>query len=433
MNAFEREAFVLLGVGIFVIGLRLYVRISTGGLKGLHLDDYLMVVAAVAYSVETYLAYSVGAFWKGLANNGMTDQQRRLLDPNSEEFRLRVNGSKTQIAGWSTYTFLLWTIKAAMCTFYVRLTEGLGYRKRVYAGFLLLGATWLAVFLSIILGCRPFHKNWQIYPNPGNYCQPAISRIDVLVTVVLNVLTDIYLMSIPIPLFWRSSLRPLKKAGLMLLFSGGIFVTAAGVLRCVLILVDPIHGAQQAGSWAVRETFVAVVTSNMPMIVPLIARLFRPVIGTLRSTIPTAQKQSKFSDSGDGKPKAVLYEGRNPRRGMGPPSINPIPNFTTINGSDEGINIRPEERTVGTIPENVDLEAGTAATSPTPRSGDKERPVEAVELRNMAEPSSWGDSGGYYHARLARTQAEQAGMAASPPSGWERSNSSLGFGIGIAL
>lgn len=45
--------------------------------------------AKIAYSVETYLAYSVGAFWKGLANNGMTDEQRRLLDPNSEEYRLR--------------------------------------------------------------------------------------------------------------------------------------------------------------------------------------------------------------------------------------------------------------------------------------------------------------------------------------------------------
>lgn len=47
MEAFVREAFTLLGIGLFVIGLRLSVRISAGGLKGLHPDDYLMVVAAV--------------------------------------------------------------------------------------------------------------------------------------------------------------------------------------------------------------------------------------------------------------------------------------------------------------------------------------------------------------------------------------------------
>lgn len=39
--------------------------------------------------METYLAFTVGARWKGLANNGMTDEERRLLDPNSEEYHLR--------------------------------------------------------------------------------------------------------------------------------------------------------------------------------------------------------------------------------------------------------------------------------------------------------------------------------------------------------
>ena len=43
MEAFVTEAFTLLGIGLLVIGLRLYVRVSLGGFKGLHADDYLMV------------------------------------------------------------------------------------------------------------------------------------------------------------------------------------------------------------------------------------------------------------------------------------------------------------------------------------------------------------------------------------------------------
>jgi hypothetical protein len=97
------------------------------------------------------------------------------------------NGSKTQVAGWTTYTFLLWTIKAAMCAFYLRLTvrfhhgrqrivrdadtklqDGLGFQRRVYIGFAVIGITWVAVLLSILLGCQPLHKNWQIYPDPGS-------------------------------------------------------------------------------------------------------------------------------------------------------------------------------------------------------------------------------------------------------------------------
>ncbi|KAJ4300075.1 hypothetical protein N0V88_002744 [Collariella sp. IMI 366227] len=305
MDSFVKEAFSLLGVGLFIIGLRLYVRISTAGLKGLHVDDYFMVVAAVAYSVETYLAYSVGAFWHGLANNGMTDEQRRLLNPDSDEFRLRVSGSKTQVAGWSTYTFLLWTIKAAMCTFYLRLTEGLGFQKRVYAGF------------------------------------------------------------------------------------------------------DPINGAEQAGCWAVRETFVAVITSNMPMITPLIARLCRPVIGTLRSTRASA-KNSNLTDSANGKAK-LIYENKNPRRGMGPRSVNPIPDLTTYNASENALDIRSEETKIETILEDVDLEAGPAATplSPlAPRGSEMSwlTSAEAVRMR-YAEPETSQEFGGYYHARQVLRQA----------------------------
>ena len=123
----------------------------------------------VTYSIETALAYSVGAYWHGLANSGMTDEERKALDPASEEYRLRVNGSKTQVAGWSTYTFLLWVLKAAMAAFYLRLTEGLdNYRPRIFIGFGLIVVTWLVVLFSILFGCHPMEKNWQIYPDPGS-------------------------------------------------------------------------------------------------------------------------------------------------------------------------------------------------------------------------------------------------------------------------
>lgn len=125
-----------------------------------------------------------------------------------------------------------------MCTFYLRLTEGLeGFSRKIYIGFGLVVSTWLAVLLGILFGCGlPFEKNWQIYPQPSNYCQPAISRIDIFVTVVLNVLTDFYLMSIPLPLLWKARVSGFKRVAMIFCFSGGLFVTTAGILRCVLIV-----------------------------------------------------------------------------------------------------------------------------------------------------------------------------------------------------
>lgn len=170
MSSFTTEAFTLLGIGLGFIGLRTYARLTKAGMAGFKADDYLMLLAAVVYAVETALAYTVGAYWHGLANNGMTDAERVALNQNrtSEEYRLRVNGSKTQVAGWSTYTLLLWLLKASMCTFYLRLTAALNYHVRIYIGFGLIVTTWVAVLLSILLGCRPLSKNWQIYPDPGS-------------------------------------------------------------------------------------------------------------------------------------------------------------------------------------------------------------------------------------------------------------------------
>ncbi|OLN82716.1 hypothetical protein CCHL11_08758 [Colletotrichum chlorophyti] len=346
MSDFTTEAFTLLGVALCVIFLRTYARINAVGIKRLQADDYLMLFVAITYSAETALAYSVGAYWRGLANNGMTDEERRTLDPNSEEYFLRTNGSKTQIAGWITYSCLvLWPAKAAMCTFYLRLTEGLhNYRKRILAGFVIIVVTWLVVFLSIIFGCYPLHKNWQIYPDPGNLCQPAISKINILVTVVLNVLTDLYLLSIPIPMLWTSKLPTRKKLGLIVLFSGGIFVTMAGILRCVLIISNPVTGAQQAGSWAVRETFVAIVTTNIPMIFPLVRRWLTPFFGTVTATISRGTSKNKYGNvkrSDLPAPGSMKLEdvsdSANRKKGRAPFSQYPITEFT-MTGSEEHLN-----------------------------------------------------------------------------------------------
>lgn len=75
---------------------------------------------------------------------------------------------------------------------------------------------------------------------------------------------------------------------------------SCGILRCVLILRDPVGGAQQAGSWAVRETFVAVIIGNIPMIYPFFRRTWRSIADseTFRS-ISISQKNSRANDTGD--------------------------------------------------------------------------------------------------------------------------------------
>lgn len=149
------------------------------------------------YTAETVAAYLVGAKFGGLTNSYMTPEERAALDPNSREYYDRQWGSKIQVIGWSFYACILWLVKFCVAVFYSRLTYVFSlmiflpahvcYNRdtdkfstglqnlpgRVRFAYILLGVTYLAVALSILLGCQPMHKYWQINPDPGSkYLKP---------------------------------------------------------------------------------------------------------------------------------------------------------------------------------------------------------------------------------------------------------------------
>jgi len=67
-------------------------------------------------------------------------------------------------------------------------------------------------------------------------CEPAISALQHIFVMIMNTITDFYLMAIPIPMVWKSNLPLRKKLAVLLMFSGGFLEMAFGILRCVTIL-----------------------------------------------------------------------------------------------------------------------------------------------------------------------------------------------------
>ncbi|RSL68624.1 hypothetical protein CEP54_002723 [Fusarium duplospermum] len=267
------EQFVLLSIGLITICVRVGVRWRQVGPAGWQLDDYLMPFTGLVFTAETVAAYLVGAKFQGLTNSYMTDAERANIDVDSQEHYNRVWGSKIQVIGWSFYACILWCLKFCVTAFYGRLTSGLAHLKtRVRLAYVILGVTYTAVFLTILLSCQPFHHFWQVTPDPGTLCRPTNSPAYVLVVVIPNILTDIYLLSIPLPLLWGVNISLRRRLTLMLLFSGALFIMMAGTIRAVTILSSGPEGAVSGSSWACRETFVAIIVTNLPIIQPLIRK-----------------------------------------------------------------------------------------------------------------------------------------------------------------
>ncbi|TVY44868.1 hypothetical protein LOCC1_G006275 [Lachnellula occidentalis] len=301
--AFNAELWTLYTFGVLATVLRTYARINFVGVRGLRTDDFLVWFAILLYTTQSTLAYFSVNYGHSYANNSMTTAERLALSPDSTEYYLRVFGSKVQVVGWTIYVFLIGTLKTALLVFYTRLMEGLSNRFhiRIWIGFGLVGATFVASFLTIYVSCRPFSKYWQINPDPGNACQAAVASPIVWITFASSVITDLYLIMIPLPMLWGTSLKLVKKIAATFVLGTGVFVLVCSLLKTVFVSTDPVHGAQLAGEWGTREAFVSVVTTNLPMIFPLLKTWLAPIFGSVLYSRGTASKHpSGFQTIGGG-------------------------------------------------------------------------------------------------------------------------------------
>lgn len=124
-------------------------------------------------------------------------------------------------------------------------------------------------------------------------------------------------------MLWGARIPKVKKYGLLVLFSGAVFVMVAGLLRCFLILqacdAIPIHGypvltspqnpetgPEEGASWAVRESFVAVVTSNLPSTWGWMRQKLKPLFGSLLSSNNVSSKYKGGPEPGS----IMLGDGR---------------------------------------------------------------------------------------------------------------------------
>jgi hypothetical protein len=140
------------------------------------------------------------------------------------------------------------------------LQEGLSkkFRIRIWVGFGIVLSTFLASIITVYAACRPLHKYWQINPDPGSkliciraaqhlltvfvdICQGAVARPIVWVTFISSVLTDIYLIMIPIPMLWGTKLRMAKKVAATIVLGAGLFVLVCSLLKTIFVIVVSLN------------------------------------------------------------------------------------------------------------------------------------------------------------------------------------------------
>lgn len=184
-------------------------------------------------------------------------------------------------------------IKTSMIGLYWRLF-GLkrSFRIVVYIVGVIVWGWGLSVALEAFLLCTPFESTWN-QTIPG-HCGNRTAAF--IAAGVLNLLTDILVLSLPVTHIWKLQLRIGQKAGLIMVFSLGLLyvsttlrffyimnlltassISAISIVRLVSLIhidfTDATYTLTEPLMWTIIEQELALTTANLPLLRHIFAHI----------------------------------------------------------------------------------------------------------------------------------------------------------------
>ncbi|KAI9732442.1 MAG: hypothetical protein M1834_001650 [Cirrosporium novae-zelandiae] len=258
------EVWTEYGIGMCIFFLRFFARATVVGIRNFQYDDYFALLGMVLWTIDNSLIDVMGKHGSFV---GLNEQTAAALDEKT--VKSYTIGSKALFVAWITYVSMIWCMKAVLLGLYNRITLGLWQHRLIKIMAVSCGITYIAFLLTHFLHCLPIQKNWQVKPYAGDAC--TLTTPNYLVVVTTNVLTDLGILSIPLPLLWAVKIPIHRKLIIAMLLCSGIFVICAAILRAVFS-VGNIGDLSNAALWVSRETFTSSIATSIPAIKPLFSK-----------------------------------------------------------------------------------------------------------------------------------------------------------------
>ncbi|CEJ90411.1 hypothetical protein VHEMI06199 [[Torrubiella] hemipterigena] len=257
------ESWTLFGLGVLVVICRMASRrMKLGAWNKLGLEDYLMVFALANFAG---VAYSINE----VAANGSS------YLPAETVAGLTPEGIAQAVYG-SVMTFVLeivtitglWTIKTCLLLLYSRITKGGLHREHMivkFVGVFCLFSYLLVMLLFLFYWCQPI-RGYFLVPYEQEQCATYYHHL--IFATAFNILTDLMLFLIPIPIIIRTSMPVRRKIILCFILGLGVFNILASILnRYYNFTYDNSYVFLY---WYIAEMGVAMFVGNLPLCYPLL-------------------------------------------------------------------------------------------------------------------------------------------------------------------
>ncbi|KAF2455726.1 hypothetical protein BDY21DRAFT_350155 [Lineolata rhizophorae] len=256
----------LLILDLVAMGLRFWARKLTG--KKLVFNDYAAIVALVLSAGLCSILISM-PFYAGGGHH--------VYDiPYSKRNGIHLLFTVAQPFWGGANT----SVKLSLLHLFITIFPSQRFRWVCYGVMVLVAAYLIPVLVATFVLCTPVQYNWN-RTIEGGKCANQILMFTI--AAVFNLVTDLIIVIMPIPMLWGLRVPLAKKLGIIAIFSLGAVICVISLLRTIYVptidLADFHYSAATFGRWSVLEPTLGVINACLPVMRPVLVRFVRTTRG----------------------------------------------------------------------------------------------------------------------------------------------------------
>ncbi|OJJ33425.1 hypothetical protein ASPWEDRAFT_43485 [Aspergillus wentii DTO 134E9] len=173
------------------------------------------------------------------------------------------------------------------------------YRWALYILSFVVAGYSFAIMFALIFACHPIQKSWDASITDGG----CIDQKSLYVfTAAMNIVTDVFLIGLPIRTVTNLNMPTVQKVGLLLMFIIGCATVVTSIVRLAVIVPflntdDPTYKISMPQLWANIESNFIIICGCLPFFRQFLRRHAPGLIGEQGSTAPRYNNYYTYGSS----------------------------------------------------------------------------------------------------------------------------------------